>query len=386
MKKIFKRMTIFLCAVASVFSLAVSASALSDLHEYTLFEEEEVKYSQLTVYLHDQTGGAFQDAINVSVAGWKPQYGYTFHLAEGERLINAEVVQGGYNLAINFVSKGEYLILHADGSKISSWKIEDDTFVEHWFIVPASAEGEAVTGEAESVDADLNISAEQYAEAKALWVDFLQKTTPLKEKEENGEAETSTVLREVEFYDYIASYYAGVTGRDREEYLNMSLYERYLWWCTYIYPQKCYRSEYDLSEWNSYTIEGMYSSLKYYEKSNEMAEAYKKLMEWQYYYVREHGEFFSFVDVFGLDAEIDVTEETTATSAEASEETTAEITTAAPDITEVTEATTEAETSIWDGFFNALKDNIFSICLGVVLVIAIIIFIVYTKKKNIDIK
>lgn len=386
MKKIIKRMTIFLCAVASVFSLAVSASALSDLHEYTLFEEEEVKYSQLTVYLHDQTGGAFQDAINVSVAGWKPQYGYTFHLAEGERLISAEVVQGGYNLAINFVSKGEYLILHADGSKISSWKIEDDTFVEHWFIVPASAEGEAVTGEAESVDADLNISAEQYAEAKALWVDFIQKTAPLKEKEENGEAETCYLLWFVDFYDDAdASSYFMVTGRDREEYLNMSLYERCLWYHTYIFPKQCYHAEYDLSKWNAHTINTPYTSLKKHG-SDEMAEAYKKLMEWQYYYTKEHGEFFSFVDVFGLDTEIDVTEETTATSAEASEETIAEITTAAPDVTEATEATTEAETSMWDGFFNALKDNIFSICLGVVLVIAIIIFIVYTKKKNIDIK
>ena len=185
--------------------------------------------------------------------------------------------------------------------------IEEDTFS-----VDASAEGEAVTGEAESVDADLNISAEQYTEAKALWVDFLQKTAPLKEKEENGEVETCFVLRYVEFYDYVASYYAGVTGRDREEFLNMSLYERYLWWCSYIYPKKSYHAEYDLSKWNAYTINGMYSDLKDIEKSDEMAEAYKKLMEWQYYYVREHGEFFSFVDVFGLDAEIDVTEETTA--------------------------------------------------------------------------
>lgn len=180
---------------------------------------------------------------------------------------------------------------------------------EGTFSVDASAEGEAGTGEAESVGTDLNISAEQYTEAKALWVDFLQKTAPLKEKAENGEKSVCfTGLEEV----YISYWYRNATGRENTEFLSMPLYERYLWKSTYLYPKECYHAEYDLLKWNAYTVEAQYSNLKDYEKSDEMAEAYKKLMEWQYYYVKEHGEFFSFVDVFGLDAEIDVTEETTA--------------------------------------------------------------------------
>ena len=100
--------------------------------------------------------------------------------------------------------------------------------------------------------------------------------------------------------DVLSKYYEIVTGRDAQEYLDFSSYEKFLWYTTFINPANIANTtDYEtyfssLAKWNSNVVGSTYKLLQN-QGAHEQAEAYLALMEWQYEYFIEYGMMYNFI-------------------------------------------------------------------------------------------
>ena len=112
----------------------------------------------------------------------------------------------------------------------------------------------------------------------------------------------STIIKVYENTETVYSqHYQTVLGRNAQEYIDLTSFEKFLWYSTYITPAiiNANTSDYEtyfgtLAKWNSNVVGNTYQLLKN-QGATEQAEAYKTLMEWQYNFFVEHGMMYNFI-------------------------------------------------------------------------------------------
>ena len=112
----------------------------------------------------------------------------------------------------------------------------------------------------------------------------------------------STIIKVYENTETVYSqHYQTVTGKDAQKYIDLTSFEKFLWYSTYITPAiiDVNTSDYEtyfgtLAKWNSNVVGNTYQLLKN-QGATEKAEAYKTLMEWQYNFFIEHGMMYNFI-------------------------------------------------------------------------------------------
>lgn len=133
-------------------------------------------------------------------------------------------------------------------------------------------------------------------EAKELWSDFLESVSVI--ETDNKYAPVLKVYKDTA--DFRAGYYEKVTGNSKSEYLDMSTFEQFLWYSTYIFPVNAttasgYETYFgSLAKWNSNVAGNDYNLLKN-QGATEQAQAYRTLMEWQYNFFLQTGSMYNFI-------------------------------------------------------------------------------------------
>ena len=134
-------------------------------------------------------------------------------------------------------------------------------------------------------------------EANAAWDAFLEVVAVME-----TDPKYSAVMTFYENTTQVNSqHYETATGKPAQEYLDLTNYEKFLSYSTYITPLiiNVNTSDYEtyfgtLAKWNSNVIGNAYQLLKN-QGATEQAEAYKTLMEWQYNFFVEHGMMYNFI-------------------------------------------------------------------------------------------
>ena len=134
-------------------------------------------------------------------------------------------------------------------------------------------------------------------EANAAWDAFLEVVSVME-----TDPAYSTIIKVYENTVTVYSqHYQTVTGKDAQEYIDLTSFEKFLWYSTYITPAiiDVNTSDYEtyfgtLAKWNSNVVGNTYQLLKN-QGATEQAEAYKTFMEWQYNFFIEHGMMYNFI-------------------------------------------------------------------------------------------
>jgi len=134
-------------------------------------------------------------------------------------------------------------------------------------------------------------------EASMAWDAFLEVVSVME-----TDPAYSTIIKVYENTETVYSqHYHTVTGKDAQEYIDLTSFEKFLWHSTYITPAiiNVNTSDYEtyfgaIAKWNSNVVGNTYQLLKT-QGAVEQAEAYKTLMEWQYNFFVEHGMMYNFI-------------------------------------------------------------------------------------------
>lgn len=140
------------------------------------------------------------------------------------------------------------------------------------------------------------VTDEMRAEADSLWNAFLEKVSVIE-----TDSQYASILKITQdTAEFNAGYYETATGRSKDEYLNMSAYEQFLWYSTYVLPvngtsasgYSTYLSSVD--KWNSNVVGVPYNWFTTYG-TQEMADSYRALMEWDYAFLMQTGSVYNFI-------------------------------------------------------------------------------------------
>ncbi|MBD5403031.1 hypothetical protein HDR58_09620 [bacterium] len=363
--------------------------------------ESAVGDCRLTFSLTDKTNGAFMDEIAVTLLNTDTSLEYNYTITSGDYLIGipvgGNVKQGNYSIAISYASKGQgqFVVQNADGTEISSF-IADST--EHTFDwVVCSNEGtDLLTPEMQESVEQGNIAEDSYTigtgidEADRLWEAFLEAVAPI-ENDNTYSPILQVIQNTSEFY---AGYYESATGNSKDEYLDMTTFEQFLWYSTYILPVNAINSgDYNtycstVDNWNTYAVYQPHYMLSTYG-TTEMADAYRALMEWDYQYFIEHGTVINF-----LSGNASLTDDQDNQDIiPSSEEVPEKVQTEQPAEKEVIESSVKEESrgeekkeekGIWDKTIAGIKNSVLTIVILLILSGATIAVIVYRKSKAID--
>lgn len=353
MKKIKKVFTLLLAALC-VCTLSVSVFATE--------AEKQNGTCVLTIYMDGRNVEDFEEDITIILTD--TESGHVFTIANkfttSEYLYNipirGTVPQGAtYSIEFDYIgmSKGFYQITNKDGSEPSSF-VADNANSTLEFVLKETARNETSTGNTKEIE-DPDVVFERYLEiAKDL---------------ENSDL---WVKMYGIVYKADAQYYAKMTGNLEDDWNSFTMMERFLWSVLYVYPKMSLESGNgyfsDLDTFHNNVTRTNYKFLS--RISEEQANAYLEIMDWQFDYVvtTGHGKLYNFMESEDLP-------ETTAAPIETidASESTPTATTDAP-----------AETDgIWDGTVEEAKNNWITIAIGLVLVAALIAVVIIRKQRNI---
>lgn len=143
---------------------------------------------------------------------------------------------------------------------------------------------------------DSVVTAEMRAEADTLWKNFLDEVSVVE-----TDNKYATILELVgDMAEFQSKYYATATNRDADEYVKMSDYEQLLWYSTYILPVNAATcSDYNtycgsVAKWDSNVVGNAHHWFEKYG-TQEMADAYRALMEWDYSFLMQTGSVYNFI-------------------------------------------------------------------------------------------
>ena len=203
----------------------------------------------------------------------------------------------------------------------------------------------------------------------------------------------SNVLAEYSLFEnrYATWYASYVKNGTKEDFLSMSLYDRFVWGETYLMFAWAVNtgtfSEYFGSEevFANRITDNLVNRIKNardLSNRQQVIDAYLALADWQYNYVKESGVPFNFVNnrsYLEEIGEIPKTNEETKTDGE-------ELSEAAEELLEDADDKTKEETEkgLWDDTMNALARNIVTILIFIALVVALVVVIQKRKRLNKD--
>ncbi|MGN0378443.1 MAG: hypothetical protein ACI4EU_02510 [Butyrivibrio sp.] len=259
--------------------------------------------------LADKTSGAFDDDVTVKMTNLDTKLEYNFKLKSADYLLGLSiggcVKQGYYKIELKYESEDSFTIRDTEGKDISSFTADSEDYTFNWEIVKSNetnSKKEENNTQQETEQTQAASPAGAYVadtgddEADRLWNDFLNKVSVIETDESYA-----TILRIIEkSTDGNSKYYEDTTGNPADEYANMSLFDRFLWYATYIKPAyyvKHSDGEYlkTVDKWNAYVADLPYEWLKTYG-TQEMADSYRALMEYDYNYFKQHGTLINFMD------------------------------------------------------------------------------------------
>ncbi len=385
MKGFKKRIITLFLTMLCVLSMSITAFAA----EVTPTGETGAEDCRLTFSLTDKTNGIFIDDITITLLNTETNVEYTYTMTSADYLfgitVGGNVKQGNYNIALNYASKGQFTVQNADGTPISSFTADSTAHTFDWEVISNESTTKNDTQENTATD---NTATETFIvdtgneEADKLWSAFLDSVSIIE-----TDSKYSQILKIVQdTADFNAGYYANITNRSKDEYLEMTPFEQFLWYSTYILPVNAITSsDYDtycgtVAKWNANAVGIPYNWLTTYGTS-EMADAYRALMEWDYKYFTEHGAVMNFItgktSLENDDLDVLTTEDANGNDGDPTKE---EI----EELMEEEEKATEEDKGIWGDTVSLIKDNAITIAILLILVGATIGVVIYRKRKAID--
>lgn len=384
MKGFKKRIITLFLTMLCVLSMSITAYAA----EVTPTGETGAEDCRLTFALTDKTNGIFIDDIEITLLNTETNVEYTYTMTSADYLfgitVGGNVKQGNYNIALNYASKGQFTVQNADGTPISSFTADSTAHTFDWEVISNESttkndtQGNAAT---ENTTTETFIVDTGNEEADELWSAFLDSVSVIE-----TDSKYSQILKIVQdTADFNAGYYANITNRSKDEYLEMTPFEQFLWYSTYILPVNAITSsDYDtycgtVAKWNANAVDIPYNWLTTYGTS-EMADAYRALMEWDYKYFTEHGAVMNFItgktSLENDDLDVLTTEDANGNDGDPTKE----------EIEELMEEekATEEDKGIWGDTVSLIKDNAITLAILLILVGATIGVVIYCKRKAID--
>lgn len=329
----------------------------------------------------DETDNGYSGNVKVIMTNTENNKTFEYVLTKGNSWggenIPKYTVDGDaiYSVSLSGVKDG-FEMINQDGSEITQFDGNTDVDLK-WKIVSVASENITVKEEADAGAGNVTISDEIQTgntEADNLFNEFMKTVSFIKDDE--------SWVYFLESYELYADSgaisnsdeYAKATGKSKEEYKSMSSFDKFVYYETYVRMAQYL----NLGDWERY-----YSSKENFDRnvigptvdymkitegdSTVVADAYKKLMDWQYQYIEENKSPYDFIagknyiETVGADN--------------------------TPDdefsISDPIQENTE-DKSMWSEVKDVVTDNAGSIFLAGSLAIAIAVITLYRKKRNLN--
>lgn len=336
--------------------------------------------SSFTANMKDNTGTIADSYRFTKGNSWgngrTPKYTMT---APATYAVTFEGVEDGYAI-VNTLDHSENITFEAvmDGTADVLWSIIDTE-------TETVGNGNSGSGLLEQEqNGNFSVSDEG---AEDVYKDFLSTTAFIADDMDWYNA----LLKQYEWFPHEERYADYVENGTKEDFLAMSLYDRFVWSESYL-----------IYAWavNSGNMGNYFGSKENFENHitndiikmmdgapnhEEVEKAYLALADWQYNYVQENGVPFNFINNRSYLEEVKETPETETETKSDKEE----ISEAAKELLEDADKTTkqevaEKEKGIWDDTMEVLSRNIVTVAVILVLCIAIAFVIWKRKRLNLD--
>jgi hypothetical protein len=380
---------IFVVFCLMIFCMTVFATEIDPVNEPNMND------CRLTFSVIDKTNGIFTEEIKIIMMNINTYVEYNYTVTSAEYLfgitVGGYVKQGEYKIALNYANKDQFVVQNPDGTPIDSFIANSEAHTFNWVIVSKSGDESPQKSESDTQSDYYNAKTDN-PEADEVWNNFLKSVSVFE-----TDSKYAGVLKyyETTKNNFARTFAEMIEGKTEEDYLNMTPFERFLWYATYVRPISASRSKtYEvyfgsIDKWNSNVIGGTYGILKN-QGAREQAEAYKKLMEWQYNYFMQNGEMYNFMTGKSSIEENSKLEpvkpdnsnklDQDPTIEEIKEEFGEEI----QKLVEKEMNSTKADKGIWSDTIALLKSNALTIVILLILVGATIGVVIYRKRKAID--
>lgn len=394
MKINYKKVSAFIVVVFCFMILRMTAFAT----EIDPVNEPNMNDCRLTFSVIDKTNGIFTEEIKISMMNINTYVEYNYIVTSAEYLfgitVGGYIKQGEYKIALNYASKDQFIVQNADGTPIDSFIANSDAHTFDWVIVGKGGDDSSQKGEKDT-EVDENSGKIDNPEADELWKNFLKSVSVL---ETDSKYLAILKLYETSKTSFARTYVKIYEDKTEEDFYNMTPFERFLWYTTYGRPVSASRSEtYEvyfgsIDKWNSNVIGSTYKFLKN-QGATEQAEAYKKLMEWQYNYFMQNGEMYNFMSGKSYKTYIEANHKIELSKSDDTskhdqdptiEENKEEFEEEIQKLIEEEKNTTKTKKGIWSDTIALLKSNTLTIVILFILVGATIGVVIYRKRKAID--
>lgn len=267
---------------------------------------------------------------------------------------------------------------------------------------PSDKESLTKTSEATAPKNDLTVASENTpdasfneADAEKVYKEFYDDVKYIKD---DKEWESSLLIQYKMFEsDYAGWYEKYVEGGTKEEFLSMSLFDRFIWSETYL----TFAWAVNTGDVNTYfgndknfkthITDNVVNIIRNAKEHEKVENAYLKLAKWQYEYIKKNGVPFNFINNKTYLDEVnktdDVKSEEMAENEEISKDDKKEISEAANQLLNDADSKTKEEVKkkgIWDDLLGLLVSNIVTILIILVLLVIVIIVIWRRRSLNID--
>lgn len=349
-------------------------------------ESENVKAAEIcnvSFLVKDNTDNGYSGNIKVIMTDTNSDKKFEYVLTRGNSWGGSNIpkysIDGDttYNVALSGMKSG-FKMVNQDGSEIKQFNANADIELK-WKIISVSSENITVKEDSENTNSNIAISEQIQTgneEADKMFNEFMQ-TIQFIKTDDNWK----NFLESYELYADSGAVsnseeYVKATGGKKEDYMKLSSFDKFVYYETYIRMAQ-YLS---FGNWERY-----YGSKENFDRnvigttvnymkitevdSTVVADAYKKLMDWQYEYIYKNNAPYDFIagkdfiqtknENNGSQNSIEQTENKTDGNKE-----------------------NETKSGIWDGSVSVIRENLFSIIIAVILAGGIGILILYRKKRN----
>jgi len=258
--------------------------------------EEPAGYCDVTFYLEDNTGGAFDNDITVTLSAMFSNKNYSFVLTKDNSYGNALTYDAGsilpaiYIIDINFKNMSRYTIKNFNDTEIFMMPSVEGQYNFRWKI-----DSIGIDESAKDIVASFSVD-DSVGEGHRLFNDFITAMVhTINNPKWDGFYLYLTPSVEVHIKNYITH-----CGGTAEEWRVKSDFEKFVYYETYIRVMDILST----GSYNSFfgtennflnnVIHTMLHGLKSFGDGTE-AEAYKALMLWQYHNLVENGSIYDFV-------------------------------------------------------------------------------------------
>ena len=396
MNKLTRRILILIVVVICV--LGTSTTAFATAVTKNKKKNKKVDDCRLTFTLTDKTNGIFIDEITITLFNQDTNLEYNYNMTSADYLfginVGGNVKQGSiYNIALNYASKGQFIIKNADGTDITNFLADSDAHSFDWVVTSADTNATStqtnLNSDEQTSKASEYVADTDNADADAAFNTFMESAS----KMENNSKFDMLFSFYTSTEDECAKRYAEYCGKTEEEYKAFTPFEQFLWYELYVVPvMHTTFNDYDtyfenIDKWHSYVTSTTYGLLS--RCGQEQADAYQTLMDWQYNYFIETGTMYNFItgkSSIEENKELEVLETVTETT----NSNLIDNNTTDGDPTEkeiqslIDEENKDKDTGIWSEFIKKVKENAITITILLVLVGTLIGVIIYRKRKAID--